>query len=605
MTFTFSGIQTELKNQLSLLSSWANILYYGVYQRIIDAVAYITNKTCYLAYFLYNEACWLTATKPRSINQMSWFLNYDAHRKIGASGNILFSASSTFNSTYVYTGKSVSIPKWSKFCNTSKTTNVYCIKSYVYYNSTVGNLTLEVREGLPKEFTYTANGNKNEVIYLYSNKIDNDIIDIYEVDINGDLVSEVSQVRNQYLVEDPLKYYCTIKNSPEFDYISLTFGDGLHTKQLEKGTKILIKYAETLGDRGNIVNTGIITKINSILYNSSGVAVSNLYVTNSEQITGGDTYEDIESIRNNAPNLFVSGYRCGTSNDWSTIVSSYSYIYKAKTWTGADIGESTLLSDQNKVYVSAINSDGDAITSAQQIALQTDIEDNYSSPTEIIEFIPAKKIYLFCEVTGYTNISADTTTGLIKTELFNEYGVLNSDFNRYIYQSNYISVLSSIQSLYNYEIDIKMMDYNLGYSQVDHTFIGYSSRGAAAEKVLIVYNTPQLWIKRKIDWEWRNPIQIGYASGIALIGMNGYTITSSSINYVDYTVSYIIPQLMDHIEIYGINNPTEDQELGYIVSLVYQTQDGNGDQQDAIRLANVNTITDIDTSYIFTSLVEE
>jgi len=48
MTFDFQGIKSELKTELSLLSNWSTTLYYGVYERILDVIAYAFNKDVYL-----------------------------------------------------------------------------------------------------------------------------------------------------------------------------------------------------------------------------------------------------------------------------------------------------------------------------------------------------------------------------------------------------------------------------------------------------------------------------------------------------------------------------------------------------------------------------
>ena len=605
MTYTFSGIQTELKNQLSLLSGWANILYYGVYQRIIDAIAFITYKTCYLGYYLYKESCWSTAEKARSLNQMSWMLNYFAHRKIGAEGSIILSADPTFSAGYMYQGKSVAISKWTKFCDTSKNVNVYSTEAHTYFTGTIGNLTINVKEGTPKEFTYIANGVVGEKIYIYSDKIENDYIDVYIIDDNGDVLNNVTIVSNTYLIDDPDNYYCTVTNSPDFNYIYLTFGNGVCCKQLSAGAKVLIKYAETLGDQGNIQNTGRVTKINSILYDSDGGTVNNLYVTNTASIVGGDTYEDIESIRNNAPNLFGAGYRCGTKSDWDSVLNSFNYIYKARAWTITDMGGSTLLSDQNKVYITALDSEGDILSNEYQTQLVESLEADFSSPTEVIEFYPSTKVYLSFEVTGsYSNSTANIVSTLIKDAYFSEYYVLNSDFNRKIYQNEYVSILSYITALKQYEVNVKMMDYDLGKAQVDKTFNGYYSSAISTEKVLVTQGSPTLWIKRKISGVWQPPLQIGFASGPFIVGMNGYTLNSTNLDYTEYKYSFVIKNILDTPGDYGVSNPTEDDQDGYITAMIYATMDGNGDQQESVRLQSQYAITSIDEDFIFTTLTE-
>ncbi|MDD5651517.1 MAG: hypothetical protein PHF86_14075, partial [Candidatus Nanoarchaeia archaeon] len=63
MTWTFDGIKIEIKTRLSLLSNWANTLYYGVYERIIDVIAYIIYRLIYIIQFYYRESSWTNAQR--------------------------------------------------------------------------------------------------------------------------------------------------------------------------------------------------------------------------------------------------------------------------------------------------------------------------------------------------------------------------------------------------------------------------------------------------------------------------------------------------------------------------------------------------------------
>jgi hypothetical protein len=605
MTYTFDSIKTELKKELSLLSNWATTLYYGVYDRIIDVVSYGLVKDAYLANFLYREAGWLAAEKLSSLTKLAWMLDYTPHRKQGASGNILLSGSSTFSSSYIWAGSNVYIPKWTKFANTAKTIHGYCTSYTTYYTNTVGSLSIPVKEGSPKEYTYIAMGSVNEKIYLYSDSIDNDEVDIYIVDNIGTILSQVTIATNLYLLNDPDTYYSEISNSPNYDYISLMFGDNVHTKQLTSGTHILIKYAETTGVSGNITSSGSITKIDGILYNSVGEPVSTVYVTNSTTISGGTDYEEIESVRNNAPNLFGAGYRCGTLADWNAVLASIPYIYQGNVWSINDVGGSTLISEQNKVFITAINSSGTSITTAQQTTLIATLKEDYASPTEIMEFVAPTKIYLAFEVTAkIRNMSTSAMRQIIKDTLYNKYTTLKSVFATKVYQSEYVALISSLSNIIYHETNIKLMDYNLGYSKIGEFFNAFYTSSVLEDDVLLIVNSPQIWIKRKVAGVWLDPVQIAYSSGAAFIGMNGYTLSSTTIDYTEGTYSFIIDTVMNNPITYGVSNPGDTDDLGYITTLIYQTQDGNSDQQDSARLINKYLITDIDPNFIVVSLTE-
>lgn len=163
-----------------------------------------------------------------------------------------------------------------------------------------------------------------------------------------------------------------------------------------------------------------------------------------------------------------------------------------------------------------------------------------------------------------------------------------------------------------------MMDYGLGAVQVDKQFGGYFSSATLEDKVLVIPDSPKLWIKRKIAKVWQPPLQIGQASGAYFIETTSeYKLGSTSIDYSNYTYSFVIinltttlyddaipPNVISTPGDWGFNNPTEDQEDGYIITVSYETQDGAGDQQDSIRLQSQYAITSIDEDFIFTSLTE-
>jgi len=606
MDFSFDGLKLVLQKRLSALSEWATTLYYSTYDRIIDIIAYCNRKLCYEAEFLYKESALKTATLRSSITDQAYTLGYTPYRKKGAYGTLSLSGSSTFSSSYVWDGNNITIARWKKFSNKNKSVNVYCTTSTVYYSGIVGSLSISVKEGVPKSYTYIAKGDVNEEIYLYSTKIDNDELDVYITDSNGNILYTVDIVEDLNLIDDEDNYYCMLENSSTFDNIKFTFGDGISSKKLENGTYVLFKYAETSGLTGDINNASIINTINDTLYDTDGNLISSLYVTNTDAITGGSDYEDTTDIKSNARNLFASGYRCCTTSDWESIVISYPFVVQCKAWTVVDEGGSTLASDQNQVYITALNSDGYTLTADQKLELTTDLTDNYKSPTEQITYVDIEKVYasFTCNVT----ISGCTTATIqanIKVALYDAYKSTASSFYKKIYQSDFVKKISALDYVVYHETSIRAMDYNIGYSEINKTFSTYYVNSDNTESVLVVPDTPQLWIKRKIGGIWQTPVEIAYSSGSVFVPLSGWTLSSNSISYTNYTYSYVIDTIINDPTTYGTNDPDDDTDLGYIICLLYQTQDGDGNQVQTLRLQSRNQITDIDTSFIFVTATEE
>jgi hypothetical protein len=614
MNFDFQSIKTELQNRLSLLSGWKTTLYFGVYDRITDAYAYVMAKVAYVAEYRYRESFWRTAQAIQSLLRMAWLLGYKAYRKKGAVGFIKVSGSPTFDPSYVNPYPNITLTRWMRITDTTKQNNVYVTADTTYYTSTLGSFPIPVKEGIPKQYIYTAIGLQNEVITLYSPNIDNDEMQIYVLDPNGGVVGNVYITRNIYFINDLVNYYCQVDNAEDFQSVTLKFGDGMQSRMLTAGTSILIKYAITGGVSGNITSTGVLTTCLDTVYDQSGTPVSYLYFTNTSAIENGSEYEDIESIRNNAPALFGSGYRCGTISDWISILESYSYIYKAVVWTINEIGGSTLLSEQNKVFLSIISSDGNVLTTDEKTILTTDLYLNYASRTEIITFQDFVKVYpVFTIAADVTGVDTAVMSQTIKETLYNTYSTLSVDFATNIYQSQFIGTISNITGMVFHQTTMQVMEEGFSASQISASPVLYypTTVPSDPDAVYITVNSPQLWIKRKIGGVWGTPFQVGVAhtGGNYFDGVNSYVIglANSSINYATNTMSWIIYEPGGATPIssditWGTLNPPESDGTGYVVSLIYITQDGAGNQAQTIRIHKNNVITDVDTSYIYPTL---
>ena len=620
MDFTFDGIKKELQDRLVILSNGDKIFYYSVYARIIDVIAFITAKIIYVCDALAREANWSTATKVSSLLSRSrQQYKYIPHRKIGAIGSVIVTADPNFSDTYAYAGRNISIPQWSVFKDSSKKASVYSTSQISYYTGFVGNLTIPVKEGVPKKLNYIAQGIADEIINVYSDSIDNTEIQIILKDVDGNILSNVTIVESLFFVRDLTKYYCQISNADDFSSIAIKFGNGITTKTLNVGQNVEIRYATTQGDNGNISSVGTIVKIDSQLYDEVSNKVT-LYVNNIEAIADGAGYEDIISIKNNAPNQFSAGYRCGGPKDWVAIMKSISYVHNAVIWTVMDIGISNLASEQNKVYIAALTKDGGNLTDAQQ----QDVLNNYltekKSPSEVVDFQPVKKIHvLFKVVATVTDKDLDVMSSIIKNTIFETYSSLKVNFQNSVYTSNYIGVINAIPNVVHHETTISLMEKNMPYYTVLPGFVPVWSYNVDSSSMIdLVPDSCQLWLERKINQVWSSPLQIARVvldgTTYKFIGMNGYTMVeatsfihfdtnSNNKPYLRWQIYELYNNVADSDGVaYGVNQPTDTDPNGYIISVVYNNKDGDNLQQNNIRLPYRYQITDIDEKFIFTNL---
>jgi hypothetical protein len=609
MVYTYDGIKAEIKAKLSLLSNWNTTLYYGVYDRIVDLLAYTADKLVYLAEFYFQESKWTTATKKSSLTKLAKWLSYVPYRKTGAIGTIQLSASSTFNQYYSYTGKEVLIPKWTRFTDTSNILNTYAIEDTYYYTGQIGSIDVNIKEGEPKQFLYIATGVVNEKIYIYSDSIENDIIDIQIVDSSNNILYDVNVTSNLYLINNVTDYYCEILNSPDDTYIYIMFGDDITSKRLSVGERVLITYADTKGSEGNITSSNVITVIKDALYDEDNTQAV-LYITNTDNISGGSEVEGIESIRNNANNLFQAGMLLSSLDNWKTVIESASYVYKSVVWTVESLGGSTVVNDQNIVYVSIVSNTGEELTAAQEATLLEDVITPKKCLTEVVSFQTLQKIYVRFDITAkIQNKTISIMDQNIKTALSDNYGVLSTDFQTNIYESNYYRIIDEVDDVVYHSTQIYYMEKNIDASVSNDTLLpSYTSSETSVldNQCYLVSNSFEIWIKLKIAGVWNNPLLIATSTGttISAVAGTGFTISGGYVNYTYNQYSFNIPEIINDIThtIYGIQNPGDSDNLGYVIFISYKMEDGNGEQSNSIRLPYFYQITDIDESFIDTDL---
>jgi len=457
-----------------------------------------------------------------------------------------------------------------------------------------------VKQGTPKTYTYTANGDTNETITIYSDSIDNDEFEVFEVDSAGTILSTVSIIgvdtteTEHYFLSDTDNYYVKIENDYDFEAVNLIFGDDIYTKKLVAGTKILVKYAITDGDDGNISASSTISTFSEDPVDSAGNTAT-LYITNDEEIGDGDDIESVTSIRNNAPNLFTAGYRCGSYNDWLTVLENDSRIYSATIWTTEDVADDTVTTNQNKVYVAAISSDGTELTETQKSNIVSDYLKNLKSPTEIVSWQDLNIVYLFVKVNAtINNVSKASIKTSVYEDLDTEYGILNTSFQTEVKKSNWESIVDDISDIIYHTSELYNCERLDGTAKANYQILPYNSNAStASEEINLVADTLELWRQNYSSNIWQQDIErIGYDSGGSWVAETGYEITLGNINYTTSQVTFNISSGLADAGTLGTD---------YRIYMSYKTEDGNSSSssQQEIRFpAEKNYITDVDSALI-------
>ena len=606
MVYTFDGIKQTLKDKLSLLSNWSKTFYYSTYDRILDVLAYTGELIVYAAEYFYKESLFGTAEKRSSVFPVALdLLGYTPYRKKGASGTILICADSAFGSTYSYTGNNIIIPKWTVFTDEDNTYSVYTTSETTYSTGYVGPLKLSVKVGTPKSYTYTSTGSKNESFNIYSESIENDVIDAQMVDLEGTKLATVNIVNNLYLVNDLTIYSCRIRSADDNTFISIKFGDGVTARQLMEQEHVKINYAETTGDKSDISNSNVITKIPTQLQDILGNNVT-LYVKNTEAILGGTDFEDLDSIKYNAPQNVIAASLLSSKDNWISTIKKASFVNKPVVWTLADLGSSYTDIANNTVYWSAVSTSGVDLTSTQQSSVLADYITPKKSLTEGLVYQSLKKVFLKVNVEAkIKNNTQEVMLNNIKNTIYNTYSSTNVEFQQSVYDSQMGDLISEIENILYHSFDMKYLEKNLAADVTNTELLTSYTSGKTSileNQQYLVDNSFEIWVKLKgrlTSGVWEAPLLIGTTSGttVSSVSGTGFTVNNGFVNYTTNVYSFSIPELIS-----GTNESDTSITKGYVLCISYKMKDGNSKQTNSVRLSQFNQITDIDKDFVTATL---
>lgn len=191
---------------------------------------------------------------------------------------------------------------------------------------------------------YTAIGEDYETVILANESndagtefIDYDHIDVYVYDSKTETWKQWKEVDTLYLQRSSDEVY--EKRTNEAGRYEIKFGNNINGKRLNAGDIVSIFYllsngsvigANTIqsGSNINVYNTARFRNLSDILYrenNTSFISANNssfIQLTNSNGSTAVSDYENVDSIKQNAPALFSAQGRAVTINDYKAFINS-------------------------------------------------------------------------------------------------------------------------------------------------------------------------------------------------------------------------------------------------------------------------------------------
>lgn len=572
--YDYDSIKSRILTNLSNKSEHQSVFENSAIVLLIEALSEELEDEMQNDEYLTTENNWALAQNRSSLLTESKVHNYDVPRKRGATGNIRFSTSESFDAS---ASSIIDLPKWTQ-TSTADSVSFVTIEA-----SSLGTsddyVDVACVQGEYKNYTTYAQGLAYETVIITNDSVDNDYYDLY---VNNELWTKVDSL---FDYDGTDKVY-ELKSLPDFSGVKATFGNGVYGKNLAENDKISFDYAETLGADGNILISDLVTTIDSTLYNLEGDQID-VYCTNPSSLSGGDDEASLEEIREDSPKFFQSGDRATTADDYETIIGEFSYIdkvsvigaYEYNLDNGNDLWE-YIPTEDNLVRVIALSTTGEGLTESERIQLTTDIRSK-NAPTDILTYpditvIPMRfNIDVVVKSTAYT---LATVKSNIDTNLEETFGIDTMNFFESVYNSDMNAIIDNTDGVKYHTTYISLLE-QLSFASAYATSVALPLYPIQGEYISVYIKTTD-----QEDTEYEL-IGTGDALGF-IIGEMGYTF--SSLSRINLTTGLGTIAITDGLE--------EDYE-DYDVRVEYRITTDNITLTDRTQILKYDSSSYIGASY--------
>jgi hypothetical protein len=320
VSYDFDDLVIQLQDRLKETDAWKDVYRSSTGEMLIELLAYVLNLCMYYAERRAEESYLNTAQNRSSVVNLVSLLNYQPKRVTSSIGTLQFSIAAS-QDTIVY------IPKYTE-CE-----SVDGVKFLTNESGAIqkGQTSVSVSgiQGELVQTEVTSNGALNQEYAIDSTEVENsEDTDnpTLRVIVDGEEWSPVAS----FLYSESTSLHYRIINEMD-GTVSVLFGDNINGKSPASGEVVLIQYITSAGSDGNVTYTDRITTINDAIYDSEGDGVT-VTVTNTSAFLGGDAEESIEEIRVEAPQVFQTGDRAVTREDFISILSNLSGVADTNVW---------------------------------------------------------------------------------------------------------------------------------------------------------------------------------------------------------------------------------------------------------------------------------
>jgi hypothetical protein len=341
VAFDGISIRDNIINRLNQSKIFTDQNYQGSnLSALIDVISYTFTTLLYYLNKTSSESMFSEAQIYENMNRIVKILNYKPIGRLGQ--NVPFNLSANSN---IAKGNYF-IPRFS-YINVGGT-QFSLNQDIVFSKLTDGDSEISdvnnnylLYQGLFQEYPlYTSAGIDNEVIYLALGEtvqIDHFNIFVYVKPKNSNKWEKWSNVSDLFLYTATENVYTTRFN--ENLRYEIQFGDDINGRRLNEGDQVAIYYLQidstSSGIAPQALNNSKFVQYNSLRYNQilsdtsfnfdeklSNSQLNNISISNEYPSNSYSDYENVESIKANAPNNFRSQYRLVTSRDYESFIKS-------------------------------------------------------------------------------------------------------------------------------------------------------------------------------------------------------------------------------------------------------------------------------------------
>jgi len=399
---------------------------------LLDVLAYNTYLNGFYTNMVASEMFLDTAQLKDSVVSHSKELNYTPRSHTSSQASLRVSVVPT------ETVSTVVVPKYTSF-STRMGSEVY---TFTTNDSTIAT-TLDgvtytfdatVFEGVVTSETYVMDGSTTQRFVLSNPTVDTSLLTVTVYEDNGQ--NQFSYTQAHTLIGVTATSQVFFVQAAENDQYEIVFGDGVFGRRPKTGATVLVQYRATNGELPNGATTFV----------SDGAidGHTNVTVTTLTAAAGGSIAETIESIRFNAPRMFVAQDRAVTANDYEVLLKARFPEIQAVSVYG---GEEHTPPQYGRVFISADVADADGAPLSSQQRFIEYIKDK--TPLTIVpQFINPE----FLHVEIVSNVQYDVTqttktTNDIKLAVLaaiTEYNRTNlNDFNTTLYYSQLVRTIDA------------------------------------------------------------------------------------------------------------------------------------------------------------------